>query len=129
MRNSFTGNIINGTFIPDNIDEYRSFIKTLDRVEVTVGEYKATRSGQQNRYYWGKVVKTISDELGYDKEEVHSILSSKFLKDYKEIKEGETIKRYTVVRSTQSLDSEEMSIYIEECKTFASRELGIYLPD
>lgn len=130
MKETFTGKIIGNEFVPDNRNEYIQFIKTLNGdVSVTIGESKLTRSEKQNRYYWSKVVGMISDELGYGKDEVHSLLGSMFLKNHVEIKENDVIKRYTVVMSTTSLDTDEMSEYMENCKRFASKELGIYIPD
>lgn len=130
MKETFFGKIEGTRFIPDNVVEYIEFIRKLEGpVEVKIGEYKLTRSEQQNRYYWGKIVKMISEELGYGKDEVHSLLGSMFLKDHIEVKEGDVMKRYTVIKSTTSLDTEEMSSYIEQCKRWASKEIGLYIPD
>ena len=49
------------------------------KVEVTIEKWKDQRSVQQNRYYWGVVVKIISDDTGNDPETVHEFLKAKFL--------------------------------------------------
>jgi nitrogen fixation protein len=48
-------------------------------VLVTVERVRATRSLAQNRWYWGVIVKAISDTTGYDPLEIHELLKEKFL--------------------------------------------------
>jgi hypothetical protein len=130
MKEAFIGEVIDGEFIPKDKELWSSFLRSLSgEVSVSIGKYRETRSERQNKYYWGKVIKMLSEELGYGKDEVHSLLSSKFLKDHVTVEEGGVKKRYTVVKSTASLDSEEMAIYIEECKSWASMEVGLFIPD
>lgn len=42
--------------------------------EVVVRPYRAKRSDEQNRYWWGVVVKTFAETVGYEMEEVHQFL-------------------------------------------------------
>ena len=51
---------------------------------LTIDEKKPKRSEQQNRFYW-LYIRMIGDETGYTKDELHTLLSGKFLT--KEIKE------------------------------------------
>ena len=50
-------------------------------VEVVVREIKKTRSSPQNRYYWGVVLKLISEKTGYTREEIHEMLRLLYLRE------------------------------------------------
>lgn len=125
----FKGVIKNGVFIPE-LPDYQDYLNLMEgeTVEVSIKKYRSSRSSEQNRYYW-MIVGSISEYTGYTKDEVHSLLGSKFLKDHIDVEEGGAMKRYTVVKSTTSLNTEEMSTYIEEVKTWASQELNLFIPD
>ena len=126
----FRGTIKSGEFVPEDSESYHLHLSTLENeiVEVTVKKFRSSRSGEQNKYYW-LIIAKISDYTGYTKDEVHALLGSKFLKDHIDVSEDGVMKRYTVVKSTTSLNTEEMSIYIEEVKTWASQELKLFIPD
>lgn len=123
----FKGVILKGRFWANDQEIYDSYIQSFEgkTVEMSIREWKKERSDKQNRYYWGVIVKLISESTGYSDDETHSILSSMFLKDHKELGG----KRYTVVKSTTSLKTDEFKQYTEECKRFAATELGIFIPD
>ena len=94
-------------------------------VVITVREQKKRRSLNLNAYYWSVVVKLLSDNTGYDKDEMHEVLKSMFLRTKYQIK-GIWIHG---TKSTTKLNNQEMQTYIEECKTFASTTLSLYIPD
>ena len=94
-------------------------------VVVTVREQKERRSLNLNSYYWAVVVKLLSEETGYNKDEMHEVLKSMFLRTKYQIK-GIWIH---CTKSTTKLTNAEMQSYIEECKSFASTTLGLYIPD
>lgn len=116
-----------------NFDKEEDKKKFFSILKVLKGEHavaikkkRAQRSGSQNRYYWSVVIAYLSEELGYTKEEVHQIMGRMFLKYVKSVSDGT---EETFVRSTTSLASAEMTIYIESIRTFALSELGVYIPD
>ena len=116
-----------------NFDKEEDKKKLFSIMKVLKGEHavaikkkRAQRSTQQSKYYWGVVIAYLSEDLGYTKEEVHQLMGRMFLKYVKSVSDG---KEETFVRSTTSLDSAEMTIYIESIRTFALSELGIYIPD
>lgn len=88
---------------------------------VEIKENRPTRSQLQNRYYWGVVVKTLADELGYLSDEMHQILAKKFL-SYE--KNG-----YTFVMSTTQLNTKEFEEYMSKVRYFASADLSIWIPE
>ena len=94
-------------------------------VVITVGEQKKRRSLNLNSYYWAVVVKLLSEETGYDKDEMHEVLKSMFLRTRYQIK-GVWVDS---TKSTTKLTHKEMSEFIEEVKRFASTTLGVYIPD
>ena len=94
-------------------------------VYITIREQKNRRSLNLNSYYWAVVVKLVSNETGYDKEEAHEILKSMFLRTKYQIK-GIWVDG---MKSTTKLSNQEMIDYIDEVKRFASSSLGLYIPD
>lgn len=88
-------------------------------------ERSKKRSEQQNSYYWGVVVKTLSDELGYETDEIHELLKQMFINPiFKEIKGIE----FEIRKSTTKLSTKEFKEYIEKIQRWASQE-EIYIPD
>lgn len=87
--------------------------------DLEIKAVKTTRSTLQNNYYWGVVIKIISDELGYTPDEVHEILRYKFL-----FVQGE----FPYVRSTTSLNTVEFEEYMINIRMWASLQFGCYIP-
>jgi hypothetical protein len=109
--------------------------KALDRflltlagkpAELTVKRARATRSNQQNRFWWGVLVPAIAEHCGYTNDEMHEALKHKFLRlDADPDKHG-----LVRVRSTATLDTKEFTDLIENVVTWAGVEFGldIHLP-
>ena len=101
-------------------------------VVLTVKEYKPTRSGQQNRYYWAVIVDLIYrglNDSGIDttREGTHELLRYRYLKEDRPIGiHGEFI---TTIRSTTELDTREFNYYIERCVEFAAEYLNVVIPE
>jgi len=87
--------------------------------ECIIRKIKKQRSLNQNSYYWGIVIKIMSQELGYTDNEMHQVFASEFLmyinRDRKFIK------------STTELSTIEFENYLENCRRLAS-ENGIFIP-
>lgn len=94
-------------------------------INLTIKPFKKSRSDNQNRYYWGVVIKLISEELGYFAEEMHEILKQKFL-DQKEFKFGKD--QFIVTKSTSELSTKEFEDYLENIRQFAHMTLNIFIP-
>ena len=80
-----------------------------------------TRSQRQNAYYFGVVLKTIGDDVGYTVEEMHQLMAKEFLSYEKS--PGELF-----VRSTTSLNTKEFEDYLAKVRRFAATELSIFVP-
>lgn len=93
-------------------------------VEISVKEFRRTRSSQSNRYYWGVVVPIIAEHLGYTSDEMHEALKYKFLRLEAECAATDLPK----IRSTATLDVKEFGTYLENVITWAGSEFGLNIP-
>lgn len=90
-----------------------------------------TRSGKQNRYYWGVIIKMIAEEIcGYpasneDRDAIHKEMAKKFL-GYAIVEKGGFT--FEVIRSTTDLNTKEMEEYHEHIRRWASEYLYLYIP-
>ena len=94
-------------------------------VVITVREQKNKRSLNLNAYYWSVVVELLSEETGHDKDDMHEILKSMFLRTRYKLNGVWT----DGTKSTTKLNNKEMIGFIDEVKRFSSTELGLYIPD
>lgn len=86
------------------------------------------RSLQENKYYWGVIVKILSSELGYTRDETHEILKELFLRELKFLKTKDGVEEVWITKSTTKLSVGEFEDYLSEIRQWASMALGIYLP-
>jgi hypothetical protein len=92
---------------------------------VTLSEAKRSRSLNQNRYYWGVVLKILGNEFGYSVDEMHDILKQKFLENKEVEFNGESFKVY---KSTTSLTTKEFEEYTANIRRWAA-ELSVQVPE
>ena len=119
--------IKNGKVTFQDKEKFNSHLHNCEgkNVVITMGEQKKRRSLNLNSYYWGVAVKLLSEHTGYDKDEVHEVLKSMFLRTKYKIN-GVWIDG---TKSTTKLSNQEMNEYLEQVKRFASSTLGTYIPD
>jgi len=123
----FRGTVKDGKLKVQQRDNFMDYVSRLEGkvVEVVVREAKNIRSLNQNAYYWGVVIKMISDETGYSAQEVHDILRGLFLSS--EVKIAGKI--VTVVKSTTDLNTKQFEDYLSEIRMWASKELSLFVPN
>lgn len=95
--------------------------------QVTVEPWKKPRTLSQNALMWkwhGEVVKAVSDHTGADADDIHDFFKKKFLTPRIVEIGGEAVERYT----TTTLNTVEMSQYMDRIYAFVTSELGILLP-
>lgn len=92
---------------------------------VEIRAFKKDRSSQQNKYYWGTVLKVISDYTGYSGSDLHELFKLNLLPS-KVIELGD--KRVSVTPSTTDLTTIEFEQYIAEIMQFAADSLSLYIP-
>jgi hypothetical protein len=93
-------------------------------VTVDVAVARAKHSQKARGYYWGVVLKLISEHTGYDVNELHELFKRRFTQPV--IKEvlGEEIEVWTTAED----DSLEFYTYVEDCRRVGA-EMGVETPD
>lgn len=96
--------------------------------EIEIKEYKADRSTQANRYYFGVVVRPLAKHLGYTEAEMHDeLLGTVF--GWKTIRGLGGQERKVPNRRTtepEKMNSADFAMYIEHCQRIAA-EMGVYV--
>ncbi len=105
---------------PEQREAFLKGLKPNTRYVETHEKYVQNRTIQQNKYYFGVVVKTIVKETGSDKKTVHAELKKKFLL----IEDGVM----PVVGSTKDLSTIGFMKYSDECVLWAAEFLKITIP-
>lgn len=128
MQLKFEGKIIGKKFEPKDPSSFLKAVNNLEGkdVSMSIGEHKnkKPRSDEQNRYYWGVVIEILSNELGYEKDQMHDIIKWKFLKCPVNISED-----MWSVRSTTDLSTSQFEDLMTKIRSWASINLGIFIPD
>jgi hypothetical protein len=115
---------------PKSQEMFTEFAKTFKRWEkikftVTRLTKRTIRSVEQNNYYWGVVLKILSEHFGYighgEKEELHDSLRTMFL--VRTTKLG-----LKVVESTTKLDTELFERYLQAIRDWALAEHQCRIP-
>ena len=107
-------------------------------VIVTFARPKKTRSSEQNRYYWGVVVRMVCEafnEIGNpvnadnqeDIQSVHEFLKRRFLQP--EIFVDANGEAHEIGWSTSRLTTSQMMDYIAQVQQFAVEFLNVIIPD
>jgi hypothetical protein len=81
-------------------------------VSVTVAPRKAARSNQQNRYYWGVVVKLLTESIGMAAEDVHNALKYHYLGESPS--EKAPILARCRAKSSTSLTTKEFAEFVDQ---------------
>lgn len=120
----FKGWIKDGSFIPDNIVRYKQRLIELEGKQVNMSpvRYRENRSNNQNRYYWGIVIKMIADHCGYMEDDYESV------SDELKRKHLGTQGNLQIAKSSSSLNTKEFEDYMSKIRTWASIDLGLYIP-
>jgi hypothetical protein len=92
---------------------------------IEIKQYRKGRSNNQLRYYFGVVLKTISNETGNDVEALHEYFKKKF--NPAEVKFKATGESLIVGGSTAEFDTADMEAYLEQIRIFALSELHILI--
>jgi hypothetical protein len=108
------------------------------QVEAIFRKKKKTRSSEQNRYYWGVVVRMVAEgfaDLGNsispssedDLHTVHEYLKRRFLKPITAADANGEV--HEIGYSTANLSTSEMMDYIAQIQQFAAEFLNTVIPD
>ena len=91
-----------------NLDDQQIF-------DVTIIEHGNKRSHAQNKRYWD-LLTGLGNHLGYNSEEMHKLMSYKFLSETAEIMDN----KITVIPSTTSLGIKDFKNYMNRIENFAA---------
>jgi hypothetical protein len=105
--------------------EFDVFVQTFNEgqdVELILRKFRRKRTLPQNSYLWGVVYPLLGEHCGYDSEEIHAACKERFLRD-----RAHEVNGLIKVRSSTSLDTVEMTEYIESVRRLAA-EMGVVIP-
>lgn len=103
--------------------------------KVTVSLYRRDRSGLQNNALWGVAYKIISDETGYELEEVHDYFLRKHFGAVEKWVFDDCQKKPRRTTTTNEkgekdlLTTVEFNEYYETIQRIAAIEIGVVVPD
>ena len=103
----------------------RQFFKNSsgDEAVISIKPNNMTRTQKQNALYWS-IIEQIKTETGNTKDAIHVHCQSEFL----ETRVEEVAKQQRVVlKSTTSLSTKEMGIYLDEIIAWVENDLGLRL--
>ena len=120
-----------GKLALDKRDKFLAYLHSLagKRVQVIVEKLKRTRSNNQNRYYWGVVVKLIAQHTGHDSEQIHELLKQMFSPKWQMVVIVEDkMREVSTPTSTTRLDTLAFEEYLDRCRLWAQDFLGVTIP-
>lgn len=116
------GKILKGKFIPDNEDFFKEDLRGLEGLDiaVTVNVVRRTRSLELNKFYFGQIVRPLTEFFNQEKtlnrivdtDFVHELLKAKFLGLEKVIVAGEIVEK---INSSRKLTNKEFVDYCDFC--------------
>jgi hypothetical protein len=118
-----------------NPDRYNEAVRSLaDGLYLnSITKVYDNRTGNQNRYYWGVVIKAFVDGTAEEwgdpvsAEEAHDFLKEKF--NFSEHINEDTGEAIRIPRSTADISTVEFTQYIERCRLFIEEWFHIEIPD
>jgi hypothetical protein len=124
MTPVFLGQVKDGKLSLDKAGQFKDYLLTLNgkRVELTVQKLKQKRSNQQNRWYWGCILKLISEHTGDDPQDLHEALKA-------HLSPKHIVGSVVVASGTRYLDTIDFGQYCEKVRRWAAEELNINIPD
>lgn len=128
----FAANVVDGKLkiLPGekaSIKRWISGFQTGTQLDIIIRRHQSKRTLRQNAYYFGVVVKILSDHFGYDHEEMHEEMKLMFNPIRSKIDPSRTIGGSTTKLSTVEFFSDEQS-YVERICRWAAEQHGVYIP-
>jgi hypothetical protein len=101
------------------------------QLELTVQRRRATRSVQQNAWYWSGVLGALREHTGHTEDELHDLCKAMFLPKRLALNNGngEVVGEYVLGGSTRQLNTNEFTEYIERIRQWAAETLDCDIPD
>lgn len=128
------GSIQRGRLFIRNRYQFDESIRQLREgaeVEIEVTRRRATRSQQQNSYYWSVVVQTLSDYTGFAPDELHDLLKAKFIPKKLAVCDGngEVCAEFVLGGSTRKMNTIQFGEYMDSIRQWAAETLNVVIPE
>lgn len=125
--------------VKDGALHVRNRTRLLEQIgELSDGEYvlrierrRATRSIEQNKYWWSVCVELVSEHTGYTPDEVHELAKQMFLPKKLAVSKGNgvIVGEAVLGGSTTKLNKVEFYDFVERYRQWAREDLGVVIPD
>lgn len=114
---------------PPFLDTLMRYRDAESKITITVEPYRKRRSPDQNRFYFGCVVRPLAEVTGYTEAEMHDEILGAYV-GWETRKVNGHVREYPRRRSTspETMDTMDFSGLIQTGQQIASN-LGIVLPD
>lgn len=128
------GKILNGKFVPDNPEFFKVDLEGLEGLDiaVTVTVVRRTRSLELNKFYFGQIVRPLTEFFNREKtlnrivdtDFVHELLKAKFLGLEKIPVAGEIVEK---INSSRKLTNKEFVDYCDFCMAWCNELFNLNL--
>jgi hypothetical protein len=127
LQNQFIGYLSNGKIDIQQLEAYHYYCENTpdSLLQITVDRVTRVRTENQNKYYWGVVVKYMSYITGYTSKECHDILVKEALEPKFEFIDGIVIEK---PKSTSGLNTYEFFQFVESARLFVMYQFGVTIP-
>jgi hypothetical protein len=107
---------------PEQVQQLRDGV-----YEIRLERLRATRSQQQNRFYWSVIMQTLADHTGHSPDELHEICKAKFLPKQLAMTDGngEIVGEFVIGGTTTTLSTEQFRDYCDRIMAWADETLGM----
>ena len=127
---NFVGTVEQGKLRVDFQANFERWLMTLEgqRVTIEVKKFRKKRTLPQMKYYFGVVIESLLEPMGYrkdEKEKVHQIMKYMFLRTI----DDNGYEYVPTLSEITKVDTVKMGDYLEQIKMFAAQELNTYIPD
>ncbi len=125
MNQIFEGKVQKGKLILQDPNRFRLLLAKNEgkEVELVLRKKKRHRTLNQNAWYWGVIVRMLSEHLGYTADECHFALRQKFARIPERDRDG-----LMVAESTAAMDTKRFSQYCDEIVRWSAEYLHLYIP-
>ena len=128
-----TGRVTDGKLQLRNRRAFEAAMPAFNEREVIVRieRARATRSLNQNAWYWAGIIGTLSEHTGFTPDEMHEVLKAKFLPKKLAVTDanGEIHGEFVIGGTTTRLDKLEFGEYCEAIRRWAAEDLNVNIPD
>ena len=120
------GTVTGGKLKLNNSRQFQDSLREFEGkdVELRIRQRSANRSKEQNSLYW-TWIDILSKEIGYTKEEMHTLIKYKFLK--RNVVDDNGVEQ-EVIKSTTTLTTKEFSLLMNDVLFWSNNTLNINLP-